>query len=52
VCSISWQWVSNALNMKRSLILNKLNRNCITLVSLYWSKTVSFKHNQTLGSVT
>jgi hypothetical protein len=36
LCSISWWWASNARNMQRPLILNKLNEKCITLVSLYW----------------
>jgi hypothetical protein len=34
--SISWGWAHNALNMYRPLILNKLNKKCITLVPLYW----------------
>jgi hypothetical protein len=34
--SASWGWASNARNMDRSLILNKLNKKCIMLVSLYW----------------
>jgi hypothetical protein len=33
--SASWRWANNARNMYRPLILNKLNRKCITLVSLY-----------------
>jgi hypothetical protein len=36
LCSVSWGWASNARNMQRPLILNKLNKKCITLVSLYW----------------
>jgi hypothetical protein len=36
LCSASWGWASNARNMQRPLILNKLNKECITLVSLYW----------------
>jgi hypothetical protein len=36
LCSASWGWASNARNMKRPLIHNKLHRKCITLVSLYW----------------
>jgi hypothetical protein len=36
LCSASWGWASNARNMQRPLILNKLNKKCITLVSLYW----------------
>jgi hypothetical protein len=31
----SWGWASNAQNVKRPLILNKLNKMHITLVSLY-----------------
>jgi hypothetical protein len=34
--SASWGWASNARNMQRPLILNKLNEKWITLVSLYW----------------
>jgi hypothetical protein len=37
LCSASWRWASNARNMYRPLILNKLNKKYITLVSLYWS---------------
>jgi hypothetical protein len=36
LCSDSWGWISNARNMQRPLILNKQNKKCITLVSLYW----------------
>jgi hypothetical protein len=36
LCSTSWAWASNARNMYRPLILNKLNRKSITLVLLYW----------------
>jgi hypothetical protein len=32
----SWRWASNAPNMYIPLILNKLNKKCITLVLLYW----------------
>jgi hypothetical protein len=32
LCSASWGWASNAWNM----LLNKLNKRYITLVSLYW----------------
>jgi hypothetical protein len=34
--SASWGWANNARNIQRSVILNKLNKMCITLVSLYW----------------
>jgi hypothetical protein len=34
--SASWWWANNGRNMQRPLILNKLNKKCITLVSLYW----------------
>jgi hypothetical protein len=34
--SASRGWASNARNMERPLILNKLIKKCITLVSLYW----------------
>jgi hypothetical protein len=37
LCSASWGWASNTRNIERPLILNKLNKNYITLVSLYWS---------------
>jgi hypothetical protein len=40
-CSASWGWSSNARNMWRPLILNKLNKKCITLVSLYWLTLLS-----------
>jgi hypothetical protein len=36
LCSSSWGWASNALNIQRRLILNKLNKKRITLVLLYW----------------
>jgi ferredoxin len=36
LCRASWGWASNVRNMQRSLILNKLNRKCITLVLFYW----------------
>jgi hypothetical protein len=35
LCSASCGWASNARNMQRPLVLNKLNEKCITLVSLY-----------------
>jgi hypothetical protein len=35
LCSASWRWASIARDMKRSLILNKLNKKCIVLVLLY-----------------
>jgi hypothetical protein len=45
---IFWGWASNARNKYRPLILNKLNKKCLTLVSLYWSKCLLirflFKH--------
>jgi hypothetical protein len=40
LCSASWRWASNARNMQRPLILNKLDKTCITLVSLYWYTTI------------
>jgi hypothetical protein len=42
LCRASWRWASNARNMQRSLILNKLNEKCITLVSLYWCKWIKY----------
>jgi hypothetical protein len=36
LCGASCGWASNARNMQRPLILNKLNAKCITLASLYW----------------
>jgi hypothetical protein len=36
LCGTSWGWASNARNVQRPLIVNKLNENCFTLVSLYW----------------
>jgi hypothetical protein len=36
LCNPSWGWASNARNIWRSLILNKLNKKCITLISLSW----------------
>jgi hypothetical protein len=36
LCNASWGWASNARNMQRPLILNKLNEMCITFVSFYW----------------
>jgi hypothetical protein len=36
LCSASRGWESNARNMQRPLILNKLSKKCITLVSLCW----------------
>jgi hypothetical protein len=43
--SVSWGWASNARNMWRPLILNKLNEQCITLVSLYWYTTIHGQQN-------
>jgi hypothetical protein len=45
LCSTSWWWESNARNMYRPLILNKLIEKCIALVSLYWY-TTSIMHVQ------
>jgi hypothetical protein len=45
LCSASWWWESNARNMSRPLILNKQNKKCITLVSLYWYTVM---HGQSL----
>jgi hypothetical protein len=36
LCSASLWWTSNARIVQRPFILNKLNKKCITLVSLYW----------------
>jgi hypothetical protein len=36
LCSASWGWASNTRNIYGPLILNKLNKKCLTLVSLYW----------------
>jgi hypothetical protein len=44
LCNTSWGWASNARNMSRPLILNKMNK-CITLVSLYWHTVM---HGQSL----
>jgi hypothetical protein len=43
--STSWGWASNARNIQRPLILNKLVRKCITLVSLYWSTMMHGQQN-------
>jgi hypothetical protein len=43
--SASWGWASNARNMQRPLVLNKLNRKCITLVSLYWCTMMHGQQN-------
>jgi hypothetical protein len=60
LCSASWWWASNARNMWRLLILNKLNEICITLCSLYWYtmthgqqniKDVTFISNKLYGEV-
>jgi hypothetical protein len=44
-CSTSWRWASNARNIYRLLPLNKLNKICITFVSLYWYTVVHGKPN-------
>jgi hypothetical protein len=31
-----WVWASKAWNLQRPSVRNKLNRKCVTLVSLYW----------------
>jgi hypothetical protein len=36
LCRTSWGWASNALNMYRLSLLNKLNKKYVTLVSLHW----------------
>jgi hypothetical protein len=36
LCSVFWRWPSNARIMYKPLILNKLNKKCITLVVLHW----------------
>jgi hypothetical protein len=43
--SASWGWASNARNMLRPLFLNKLNKKCITLVSLYRFTTMHGQQN-------
>jgi hypothetical protein len=45
LCSTSWGWASNARNMYRPLILNKLNRKCITLLSLYTCTMMNGQQN-------
>jgi hypothetical protein len=45
LCSTSWGWSSNVWNMQRHLILNKLNKKCITLVSLYWCTVMHDQRN-------
>jgi hypothetical protein len=49
----SWERESNARNMQRPLILNKLNKIWITLVSLYWTfiSVLRFKKVYTLSAV-
>jgi hypothetical protein len=42
LCSSSWGWASNAQNMYRPLIINKLNKKCIILVLLYWYAVTIF----------
>jgi hypothetical protein len=37
VCSASLGWASNARSIYVHLILNKLNKKCFTLFSLYWN---------------
>jgi hypothetical protein len=39
LCSVSWGSASNARIMQRPIILNQLNKKCITLVLLYWYRT-------------
>jgi hypothetical protein len=41
-CSASWRWASNARKTQRPLILNKLNKMCITLGSLYWCNWIKY----------
>jgi hypothetical protein len=49
VCAAyAWGRASNARNMYRPLILNKLNEMCITLVSLYWHKVRKCSENCTM----
>jgi hypothetical protein len=43
--STSWGWASNARNTPRPLILKKLNKKCITLVSLYWYTVMHGQQN-------
>jgi hypothetical protein len=43
--SASWGWAGNARNMYRPLILNKLNKKCITLFSLYWCTVMHGQQN-------
>jgi hypothetical protein len=45
LCSASWGWASNARNMQRELILNKLNKKCFKLVSLYWYTVMRGQQN-------
>jgi hypothetical protein len=57
LCSTSWGWASNARNMYRLLILNKMNEKCFTLCSLYLytrctvSKTLSANYFKSLPSI-
>jgi hypothetical protein len=48
LCSTSWGWASYVRNMYRPLILNKLNKNCITLVSLHWYTMMQVNKTLTL----
>jgi hypothetical protein len=43
--STSWGWASNTWNMQRPLIVDKLNKKCITLVSLYWYTVMHGRQN-------
>jgi hypothetical protein len=43
--SASWEWASNARIMYRPLILNKLNKKCITFVALYWYTMMHVQQN-------
>jgi ribosomal protein L33 len=46
LCIAAWGWTSNARNMQRPLILNKLNKKCITLVSLFWYRVMFSKGDE------
>jgi hypothetical protein len=44
-CRLCGGWESNARNIQKLLIPNKLNKKCITLVSLYWYTMMSGQQN-------
>jgi hypothetical protein len=45
LCRASWWWTSNARNKWRLLILNILNKKCITLVTLSWYTMMHSQQN-------